>query len=49
MTDPIRERSIGIGRNFDYPPLEEMEAYITESAVRFLKMYDEKLPKLIKG
>ena len=40
LVDPIMERSIGIGRNFDYPPLLENEVYVSESAIRMIKMYN---------
>jgi hypothetical protein len=41
LVDPKRERSIGIGRNFNYPPLENNEVYVSESALRILNLFDD--------
>lgn len=49
LVDPKRERSIGIGRNFDYPPLVENEAYVAESALRILNMYNDEDPDAVKN
>ena len=49
LVDPVMERSIGIGRNFDYPPLKEGEVYVSESAIRMIQMYDFDDPSAIKN
>ncbi len=46
LIDPERERQIGLGRNFDHPPLNHNEIYISESALRTLHMYNNDDPSM---
>jgi len=49
LVDSIREHSIGIGRNFDYPILMENEAYVSESAIRMIQMYNFTDPTAVRN
>lgn len=49
LIDPERERQIGLGRNFNHPPLRRNEVYISESALRTLHMYNNEDPTMNQG